>query len=155
MTLFLYKTPSLFLVYLGIHWSCGRSVWGTSFNTSSFFPGHEPAQTFTPTQPKPVSTHVHQEYILHSDRLASYSGWPTYLIQTPKKLAAAGFFYTGKCLYFIFIVSIKTSDGNTIRNSLHYLRVGTYSHSCRLHTTFIIYCVHINTGDMISAFKLQ
>ena len=113
-----------------------------SFNTSISFKGRVPTQTLTPDPPKVVSTHRHPDYCSYPARLSSYSGWPTNLVQTPKKLAAAGFFYIGKCLYFILIVSIKAYDCNTIRNSLHYLRVCTYSHSCRLHTTFIIYSDH-------------
>jgi hypothetical protein len=38
----------------------------------------------------------HPDYTLENTRLKSFYGWPKYMKQRPKKLAEAGFFYTGK-----------------------------------------------------------
>lgn len=38
----------------------------------------------------------HPDYVLESERLKSFAGWPEYMKQKPKELAEAGFFYMGK-----------------------------------------------------------
>ncbi len=39
---------------------------------------------------------VHPDFVLYASRMASFSNWPMQIIQKPKKLCEAGFFYEGK-----------------------------------------------------------
>lgn len=54
---------------------------------------HEPRRSAE--NATPVSTCRYQQYLTAEQRRMSFTSWPTYLDQTPRQMAEAGFFYVG------------------------------------------------------------